>query len=86
MGKDHYERARAAATSITGQRFCTNCRMNQNANGGIWKTSLNGRNRRWKCQLCVDKKRTIAAVLTAETSDAVDSAGADSSTSQPAGT
>ena len=84
MSKDHYYKARQAATSITGQRFCTNCRMNQRAEGGLWKTVNNGRNRRWKCQLCVDSQIRAAASNADISSGSSDSHIADSLTSQPA--
>jgi hypothetical protein len=61
MPNKQYDRARELATSITGQRFCTHCRMNQRAEGGAWKVTNNGKSRRWKCQLCVSKNNHAAA-------------------------
>lgn len=84
MSKDHYWRAREAEVTITGTRFCTNCRMHQRVDGGLWKISNNGMNRRWKCRSCLETTKTRAAVGTAATSDATGLAIADTSTNPPA--
>lgn len=45
-----------------GVRYCTNCNLTRNAEGGKWIVYANGLRRRWKCAGCVDsEKRREAA-------------------------
>ncbi len=86
MANDMYQKARKAATSITGELFCRSCNANRKViNGGVWILTNNGRNRRWKCQSCVNAAKTRAAALTASTSeDVVDGHSANTSISPQA--
>lgn len=45
--------ATKAAEKITGKRFCNNCRIYQQIDGGFWIASANGMRRRWKCAGCI---------------------------------
>ena len=40
---------------VTGKLFCTHCQVHQDRNGGSWKLTNNGRNRRWRCAKCTVK-------------------------------
>jgi hypothetical protein len=43
-----------AIASNLGQRFCTNCRLTRDAEGGLWTVYQGGLRRRWKCKECAD--------------------------------
>ena len=45
-----------AAENVAGIRFCTNCNQNKKSLGGYWKIVLNGKNRRWICINCAEKR------------------------------
>jgi len=51
-------KATVAAEAATGTRWCTNCSQRKLLHtGGEWIVSSNGKNRRWKCGDCVEKKK-----------------------------
>lgn len=41
-----------ATENATNTRFCSNCNMTRNAQGGTWKIIQGGLRRRWKCEEC----------------------------------
>ena len=65
MANKDYQKAIAADTAITGQRFCTSCQMNQKAEGGKWIKYANGMKQRWKCRGCLERARERAAASAA---------------------
>ena len=52
MANKLHSKAIKAYIEVTGKQFCTNCRIEQDKNGGVWIVSSNGLNRRWKCKAC----------------------------------
>lgn len=68
MANKYYQKAIAADTAITGQRFCTSCQMNQKVDGGKWIKYANGMKQRWKCRGCLERAKIRAAAPTAVTS------------------
>ena len=53
LNLDEFEPAKK---SPAGNRYCSNCRATRNSEDGYWKIIMNGRNRRWVCSECMNKK------------------------------
>jgi hypothetical protein len=53
LNLDEFEPAKQ---SPAGDRYCSNCSLTKNSQGGYWKIIANGKNRRWLCSSCMNKK------------------------------
>ena len=51
-----------AEPSPLGTRFCSACSRHQQSHHGKWKVSLNGRNRRWICQDCMNRRVEVKPI------------------------
>ena len=49
------------AALLTGRRWCSHCQGQRPEQGGKWKVSANGMNKRWKCAACVERAKERAA-------------------------
>lgn len=66
MSLDLYAKAREAEHSMTGKRFCSQCQMMKAVDGkGNWKQTNGGKNKRWECGDCDErrKKRELSKTL-----------------------
>jgi hypothetical protein len=61
MGNRMSVKANQVAAILTGRRFCSHCQGQRVTEGGKWKVSPNGMNRRWKCAACVERAKQRAA-------------------------
>jgi hypothetical protein len=61
MGNRMSVKANQVAAILTGRRFCSHCQGQRVTEGGKWKVSPNGMNRRWKCAACVERAKERAA-------------------------
>lgn len=50
-----------ATENATSTRFCSNCNMTRNGQGGTWKIIQGGLRRRWKCEECTIVQKQKAA-------------------------
>jgi hypothetical protein len=54
------EKLTATLESVTGQRYCSSCRLSRVSAGGKWLIIRNGLARRWKCAGCIESAKRRA--------------------------
>lgn len=57
MANPVLDKATKAAIEITGKRFCTHCRIEQNREGGMEIPFPDGLRYRWKCAGCIQRAK-----------------------------
>jgi hypothetical protein len=45
-----------AEPSPSGERYCSNCGLTKNAEGGYWKLFSSKLKRRWVCKQCAERR------------------------------
>lgn len=51
------KRLTATLEAVTGQRYCTSCRLTRTSKGGKWIIIKDGLARRWKCAGCIESAK-----------------------------
>jgi hypothetical protein len=54
------EKLTATLEAVTGQRYCSSCRLTRVSDGGKWLIIRGGLARRWKCAGCIESAKRRA--------------------------